>query len=114
MARAVGLSLFCCVRLANAQEPVAQTTSALAPPPAPVASPTPQLADYNASSSTRNAGNYLWPLLGVVGINLSFWAVPYASGSPFVKVNPSVWAEHFRSGPQWDDGEFEINQLGHP
>jgi len=118
VARAVGLLLFCSVRLATAQDPVAQTTSAPTAPPAlgPRASrkPLPPLADYNASSSTRNAGNYLWPLVGVVGVNLSFWAVPYLSGSPFVKVNPSVWEEHFRAGPQWDDGEFEINQLGHP
>jgi len=116
VARAVALSLFCSVRLAIAQEPVAPTPSAPAPPPAPapVASPNPQLVDYNASSSTRNAGNYLWPLVGIIGVNLTYWAIPYASGSPFVKVSPSVWEEHFRSGPQWDDGEFEVNQLGHP
>jgi len=106
------------VRLATAQEPVAQTISAPAAPPAlgPRASrkPLPPLADYNASSSTRNAGNYLWPLVGIIGVNLTYWAIPYASGSPFVKVSPSVWEEHFRSGPQWDDGEFEVNQLGHP
>ena len=106
------------MRLATAQEPVAQTISAPAAPPAlgPRASrkPLPPLADYNASSSTRNAGNYLWPLVGIIGVNLTYWAIPYASGSPFVKVSPSVWEEHFRSGPQWDDGEFEVNQLGHP
>jgi hypothetical protein len=118
VARAIGLSLFCSMRLTNAQQPVARTTSAPALPlaSAPVASPSssPLLADYNASSSARNAGNYLWPLVDIVGINFGLWAVPYASGSPFVKVNPSVWEEHFRSGPQWDDGEFEVNQLGHP
>jgi Domain of unknown function (DUF3943) len=106
------------VRLATAQEAVAQMTSAPAAPSAPgprsSRKPLPQLADYNASSSARNAGNYLWPLVDIVGINLSLWAVPYASGSPFVQVNASVWKEHFRSGPQWDDGEFEVNQLGHP
>jgi hypothetical protein len=116
VARALGLSLFCSVHLANAQQPVAEVTSTPATPPAlgPRRKPLPLQADYNASSSTRNAGNYLWPLLDVVGINLSLWAVPYAKGSPFVQVNPSVWKEHFRSGPQWDDGEFEVNQLGHP
>jgi len=115
----IGLAICCSVRLANAQQPVAPV--ALAPPalaqapaPAPVASPTPQLVDYNASSSTRHAGNYLWPLVDIFSINLGLWAGPYASGSAFVRVNPSVWAEHFRSGPQWDDGEFEVNQLGHP
>jgi len=118
VARAVGLSLFCSARLATAQEPVAETTSApvalSAPGPRASHRRLPPLVDYNASSSTRNAGNYLWPLVDIVGINLSFWAIPYASGSPFVQVNPSVWKEHFRSGPQWDDGEFEVNQLGHP
>jgi hypothetical protein len=116
MARAVGLSLFCSMRVATAQGPVAQPTSApaAAPAPAPAASPPLKLADYNASPSARNPSNYLWPLVGIASINLGMWVVPYASGSPFVKVNPSVWAEHFRSGPQWDDGEFEINQLAHP
>jgi hypothetical protein len=118
VARAVGLSLFCSMRLVNAQEAAAEAASAPAAPPAlgPRVSrkSLPQLADYNASSSKRNAGNYLWPLVDIVGINLSLWAVPYASGSPFVKVNPSIWEEHFRAGPQWDDGEFEVNQLGHP
>lgn len=117
--QALGFSLLCIARSAAAQEPVTPAASSApaapaTPAPAPIARPPLQLADYNASADTRNAGNYLWPLVDVVGINLSMWAVPAAKGSAFVKVSPSLWAQNFRTGPQWDDGEFEINQLGHP
>jgi len=97
--------------LALAGEAAAQSA---APAAATPASTEKKVIDYNASSDTRRAGNYLWPIAGVIGINLVSWGVPYAAGAAFVKVTPSHWAASFRTGPQWDDGEFEINQLGHP
>jgi len=50
----------------------------------------------------------------VAAVNLVLWGVPYAAGSPFVQIDPSQWQNNFRVGPQWDDGEFEINQFAHP
>jgi len=110
--------LLCSVRHALAEEtPHAAATAApsASPPPTPARKKLPPLTvDYNASADVRGAGNYLWPVVGVVGINLVSWGIPYAAGSAFVQVEPSMWAANFRTGPQWDDGEFEINQLGHP
>jgi hypothetical protein len=70
--------------------------------------------DYNISTKPRNAGSYLWPLADTLGVNLTFWALSYASGAPFAKVTPDIWRENFVTGFQWDDNEFEVNQFAHP
>jgi hypothetical protein len=67
-----------------------------------------------ASARSRTAANYLWPLLDVVAINLTMWAVPYALDVPFAQIGPSYWKHNFQTGFQWDDNEFEVNQFGHP
>ena len=73
-----------------------------------------RVVDYSARAESHTVGDYLWPLLDIAAINLALWSVPYAAGSPFVQTGPSNWASNFRNGPQWDDGEFEVNQLAHP
>jgi hypothetical protein len=70
--------------------------------------------DYNASAPSRSPGNFLWPLLDVLGINFTFWSLSYASGAPFAKISPEIWKENFGTGFQWDDNEFEVNQFAHP
>lgn len=74
----------------------------------------PGAVDYNVSTAPEELANYLWPVAGVVGINLTLWSIPYALGVPFAQVTPSVWRENFQTGFQWDDNEFEVNQFAHP
>jgi len=114
--------MLCAARSALAQEAVPEAAAAddaAQPEAAPVAAPIQAAAhvvpiDYSAASESRTAGNYLWPLVDIVAINLTLWGIPYSLGQPFVQTNPSNWAYNFRTGPQWDDGEFEVNQLAHP
>jgi hypothetical protein len=70
--------------------------------------------DYGATPSERSAGNFLWPLLDVIGINLTLWSIPYVMGVPFAQITPKVWKENLQNGFQWDDNEFEVNQFAHP
>jgi hypothetical protein len=80
-----------------------------------IAQPGPARAvDYNAAAPSRTAANFLWPLLDVLGANLAFWGISYASGAPFAKITPKIWKENFGTGFQWDDNEFEVNQFAHP
>ena len=70
--------------------------------------------DLNEDADTRTASMYLWPLLETEAINIFLWSIPYAAGVPFAQVTPSMWKDNFRTGFQWDDNEFEVNQFAHP
>jgi len=70
--------------------------------------------DFNVSTEPRDAGSYLWPLVDVVGINLTLWGFAFATGAPFAQIGPETWKANLRAGLQWDDNEFEVNQFFHP
>ena len=102
----IGVCSLCHAPRVLGQEP------ALAPPPelprleAPV--------DLNVNLKPRTAGNYLWPLLDVVIVNVTMWSLPWALGVEWAQVGPDSWQHNLETGLQWDDNEFEVNQFGHP
>src|SRR5262245_53747426 len=59
-----------------------------APPPAP---PPGSPVDFNLNLKPRTAGNYLWPLLDVVAINVTMWSLPWALGVEWAQVGPESW-----------------------
>lgn len=86
-----------------------------APSTATTSEATPTRAvDYNVDSTPRSASHYLWPALDVIGINLTLWGIPYTLGVDFAQVSPRLWKENLRTGFEWDDNEFEVNQFAHP
>ena len=72
------------------------------------------VVDFNVSTKPRHAGSYLWPLVDIAGVNLFLWGFSYATGAPWAKVSPETWKANLQAGLQWDDNEFEVNQLFHP
>jgi hypothetical protein len=72
------------------------------------------VVDYNVNLTPRSAANYFWPLLDAIAINITMWSLPYALNVEWAQISPKYWANNFRTGMQWDDNEFEVNQFGHP
>ncbi|HKU37814.1 MAG TPA: DUF3943 domain-containing protein [Polyangiales bacterium] len=70
--------------------------------------------DYNSSFQPRNAGTYLWPAVDVIAINVTMWSLPWVLGVEWAQIGPDSWEHNLKSGLQWDDNEFEVNQFGHP
>ncbi len=70
--------------------------------------------DYSLPDEKPDLASYIWPIADVLAINLSMWGSSKIAGATFADVTPEMWAENFQTGFQWDDNEFEVNQVGHP
>jgi hypothetical protein len=69
--------------------------------------------DYSLRGDPK-VKNVIWPVIGVSAINFSMWGFSKITGADFADVGPEYWKENFKTGFQWDDNEFEVNQVGHP
>jgi hypothetical protein len=54
------------------------------------------------------------PLLDTLWLNIMYNSMNRAMGDDTADIDPHVWWENLKSGFEWDDNPWPVNQIGHP
>ena len=58
--------------------------------------------------------NLAWPFLDTLWLNVMYNGINHLRGHDTAKVSPATWWENMKSGFEWDNNPWGVNQLGHP